>query len=46
MNDSAQYSELTEYGQIRKDAKSELAKKMLVKMGYAEDERPVQTWPV
>ena len=38
MSDSAQYSEMTEYGKIRKDAKSELAKKMLVKMGYAEDE--------
>ena len=38
MNDSAQYSELTEYGQIRKDAKSELARKMLVKLGYPEEE--------
>lgn len=36
LGDSAEYSKLTEYGKIIKDAKSDLTTKMLVKMGYDE----------
>ena len=38
LGDSAEYRELTDYGAIKKEAISELAQKMLVKVGYAEDE--------
>ena len=38
LGDSAEYSELTDYGQIKKDAFSELAGKMLKKLGCTEDE--------
>ncbi len=38
LKDSAEYSKLTEYGRIRKEAIAELARKMLVKLGYTEDE--------
>ena len=36
--DSAEYSKPTEYGTVIKDAKMKLAKNMLVKLGYTEDE--------
>ena len=38
LGDSAEYQELTDYGKIKKDAYTELAKKMLTKLGYTEDE--------
>lgn len=38
LGDSAEYSKLTEYGAIKKKAFSELAQKMLVKLGYTEEE--------
>ena len=38
LKDSAEYSEPTEYGNVLKDAKMKLAKKVLVKLGYSEDE--------
>ncbi len=38
LQDSAEYRELTEYGQIRKDAAGTLVKKMLVKLGCSEEE--------
>ena len=36
LDDSAEYSHLTDYGAIRKKAVSELAEKMLVKLGYTK----------
>lgn len=36
LKDSAEYSNLTDYGKIKKDAVTELAKKMLIKLGYSE----------
>ncbi len=36
LDDSAEYSKLTDYGAIKKEAFSELARKMLVKLGYTE----------
>ena len=41
--DSAEYSDPTEYGTILKDAKMKLAKRMLVKLGYSEDEAQQKT---
>ncbi len=38
MNDSSEYSKLTDYGRIRKDAARTLAVKMLRKMGYSKEE--------
>ena len=38
LEDSAEYSKLTDFGKIKKDALTELAQKMLVKLGYTEDE--------
>ena len=38
LGDSAEYETLTAYGALKKDAFSELAEKMLVKLGYGEDE--------
>ena len=38
LGDSAEYEKLTDYGAIKKDAITELAHKMLVKLGYTEDE--------
>ena len=38
LGDSAEYRELTEYGAIIKAATTELAQKMLVKLGYTEEE--------
>ncbi len=38
LDDSAEYSEMTDYGAIKKEARSELARKMLVKLGYTEEE--------
>ena len=38
LDDSAEYSELTDYGAIKKDAYTELAQKMLIKLGYSEAE--------
>ncbi|MDO4404740.1 MAG: hypothetical protein Q4C09_06860 [Atopobiaceae bacterium] len=38
LEDSAEYAELTDYGSMKKEAKTELAHKMLVKLGYTEDE--------
>ena len=38
LSDSAEYSKLTDYGAIKKKAISELAQKMLVKLGYTEKE--------
>ena len=36
LEDSAEYSKLTEYGRIRKEAAAELTRKMFVKLGYTE----------
>ncbi len=36
LDDSAEYSNLTDYGKIKKDAYTKLAKKMLKKLGYDE----------
>lgn len=38
LGDSAEYGKLTDYGAIKKQAYSELARKMLIKLGYAERE--------
>ena len=38
LNDSAEYAALTPYGEIGKQAITELAEKMLLKLGYSEDE--------
>lgn len=38
LGDSAEYAELTDYGRIKKEAMTELARKMLVKLGYSEEE--------
>ena len=38
LGDSAEYSSLTEYGIIKKKAISELAQKMLIKLGYTDKE--------
>ena len=38
LGDAAEYEKLTDYGAIKKDAITELAHKMLVKLGYPEDE--------
>ena len=38
LGDSAEYSKLTEYGTMVKDAYTTLANKMLVKLGYTEEE--------
>ena len=38
LKDSAEYIKLTDYGKIKKEALTELAQKMLVKLGYTEDE--------
>ena len=36
MDDSAEYEKLTDYGTIKRDARRELAEKLLKKMGYSE----------
>ncbi|MCR5844300.1 MAG: M13 family metallopeptidase [Oscillospiraceae bacterium] len=38
LGDAAEYEKLTDFGAIKKDAITELARKMLVKLGYTEDE--------
>ena len=38
LKDSAEYKNLTEYGKIRKEAVGTLVRKVLVKMGYSEEE--------
>lgn len=38
LEDSAEYRELTPYGKVKKDAYSALAEKMLLKLGYSEEE--------
>ena len=38
MDDSAEYEEMTDLGSIKKDARSTLAEKMLIKSGYSEEE--------
>ena len=38
LKDSAEYRQLTAYGKVKKEAYSTLAKKMLVKLGYSEEE--------
>ena len=38
LDDSAEYASLTDYGQIIKNAYTELVKKVLVKAGYTEEE--------
>lgn len=38
LEDSAEYSKLTDYGKIKKDANTELAQKILEKLGYSDDE--------
>ena len=38
LGDSAEYEALTAYGTIKKEAFSELAEKMLVKLGYSKDQ--------
>ena len=38
LDDSAEYAALTAYGSIKKEARSELAEKMLLKLGYSEEE--------
>ena len=38
LGDSAEYAALTPYGETKKQAYTELAEKMLVKLGYSEDE--------
>lgn len=38
LEDSAEYSTLTDYGKIKKDAYTDLARKMLGKLGYSDDE--------
>ena len=38
LDDSAEYETLTDYGKIKKEARSELAQKILVKLGYSEEE--------
>ena len=38
LKDSAEYRELTPYGAVRKDAYTELAEKMLRRLGYSEEE--------
>ena len=38
LEDSAEYIEMTDFGRIKKDAVTELARKMLRKLGYSEEE--------
>ena len=38
LDDSAEYSKLTDYGKMTKDADTVLLQKMLVKLGYSEEE--------
>lgn len=38
LDDSAEYETLTDYGKIKKEAIEELARKMLVKLGYSEED--------
>jgi len=38
LGDSAEYSQLTDFGSIKKEAYTELARKMLAKLGYSEKE--------
>ena len=38
LGDSAEYEKLTDYGAIKKEALTELADKMLIKLGYTEEE--------
>ena len=41
--DSEEYSKPTEFGKVLKDAKMKLARRMLVKLGYTEDEAQQKT---
>ena len=43
LEDSAEYRKLTPYGKTRKEALTTLAKKMLVKLGYSEEEAVQKT---
>ena len=38
LDDSAEYSQMTSYGVIKKEARSALAQRMLTKLGYSEEE--------
>ena len=38
LEDSAEYSAMTDFGRVKKDAVTELARKMLLKLGYSEEE--------
>ncbi len=38
LDDSAEYSQMTSYGAIKKEARSALTRKMLIKLGYSEEE--------
>ena len=38
LEDSAEYRELTPYGELKKEAYTDLAEKMLLKLGYSEEE--------
>ena len=38
LGDSAEYSKLTDYGKVMKDAKTKLAERMLQKLGYSKEE--------
>lgn len=42
LEDSAENETLTEYGSIKKEARTELARKVLVKMGYSEEDASVK----
>ena len=37
LDDSAEYSQITSYGEIKKEARSTLVRKMLTKIGYSEE---------
>ncbi len=43
LGDSAEYTSLSQMGQVTKDAISELVRKVLVKMGYTEEEAAEKT---
>ena len=43
LDDSAEYNALTDYGAIKKEARAELAQKMLGKLGYSETEAKQKT---
>lgn len=43
LDDSAEYSNLTEYGALKKEAYTELIEKMLLKLGYSQEETAAKT---